>query len=53
MSLSDTSIKNPVFAWMMMAFLIVFGAICFTRLGLSQMPDVDFPQVTISVTGTP
>ena len=50
MSLSDTSIKNPVFAWMMMAFLVVFGGICFTRLGISQMPDVDFPQVQVSLT---
>jgi multidrug efflux pump len=49
-SLSDTSIKNPVFAWMMMAFLIVFGGICFTRLGISQMPDVDFPQVQVGLT---
>ena len=50
MSLSETSIKNPVFAWMLMLFLIVFGGICFTRLGISQMPDVDFPQVQITVT---
>ncbi len=50
MSLSETSIKNPVFAWMLMLFLIVFGGICFMRLGISQMPDVDFPQVQVSVT---
>ncbi|HEX7898612.1 MAG TPA: efflux RND transporter permease subunit [Planctomycetota bacterium] len=50
MSLSDTSIKNPVFAWMMMLFLIVFGGICFSRLGISQMPDVDFPQVQVGLT---
>ncbi len=50
MTLSDISIKNPVFAWMLMAFLIVFGFICFARLGVSQMPDVDFPTVTIGVT---
>jgi HAE1 family hydrophobic/amphiphilic exporter-1 len=49
-SLSDVSIRNPVFAWMMMLFLIVFGGICFTRLGISQMPDVDFPQVQVSLT---
>lgn len=50
MSLADISIKNPVFAWMLMLFLIVFGVICFMRLGVSQMPDVDFPNVSISVT---
>ena len=27
MTLSDISIKNPVFAWMLMASLIIFGLI--------------------------
>jgi HAE1 family hydrophobic/amphiphilic exporter-1 len=49
MTLSDISIKRPVFAWMLMAALIVFGAISFRRLGVSQMPDVDFPVVSVSV----
>jgi multidrug efflux pump subunit AcrB len=49
MTLSDISIKKPVFAWMLMAGLLVFGAICYTTMGISQMPDVDFPVVTISV----
>ncbi|MDB5038650.1 MAG: hypothetical protein JWQ35_2178, partial [Bacteriovoracaceae bacterium] len=50
MTLSDISIKNPVFAWMLMFGLIVFGAIGFSRMGISQLPDVDFPVLTISVT---
>lgn len=50
MVLSDISIRNPVFAWMLMAGLILFGFICFTRMGLSQMPDVDFPVVNVSIT---
>lgn len=29
--------------------LIIFGAISFNRLGVSQMPDVDFPVLSISV----
>ncbi|HXG63446.1 MAG TPA: efflux RND transporter permease subunit [Planctomycetota bacterium] len=49
MNLSDLSIRNPVFAWMLSAFLIVFGLICFDRLGVSQMPDVDFPTVRVEV----
>ncbi|MBI3292523.1 MAG: efflux RND transporter permease subunit [Elusimicrobia bacterium] len=49
MTLSDISIKNPVFAWMLMAGLIVFGWIGFSRMGISQLPDVDFPVVTVSV----
>ncbi len=50
MTLSDLSIKNPVFAWMLMIGLIVFGWIGYTRLGVSQLPDVDFPVVSVSVT---
>jgi HAE1 family hydrophobic/amphiphilic exporter-1 len=49
MTLSDISIKNPVFAWMLMGALIIFGAISFNRMGISQLPDVDFPVVTISL----
>ena len=50
MTLSDISIDRPVFAWMLMAALIVFGWISFRELGVSQMPDVDFPVLNISAT---
>ena len=50
MILSDISIRRPVFAWMLMFGLIVFGAISFNRLGVSQMPDVDFPILQIRTT---
>ncbi|MEK2644572.1 efflux RND transporter permease subunit [Bdellovibrio sp. BCCA] len=50
MKLSDISIKNPVFAWMLMFGLMIFGLISFSRMGVSQMPDVDFPTVNVSVT---
>lgn len=49
MKISDVSIKNPVFAWMLMFSIILFGWISFTRLGVSQMPDVDFPVLNVSV----
>lgn len=48
MTLSDLSIRRPVFAWMLMASLIIFGAIGLGRLGVSEMPDVDFPVLTIN-----
>ena len=50
MSLSDISIRNPVFAWMLMFSMIIFGYISMSKMGISQMPDVDFPVVNISVT---
>ncbi|PTY01825.1 AcrB/AcrD/AcrF family protein [Verrucomicrobia bacterium LW23] len=49
MILSDLSIRRPVFAWMLMFALIVFGAIALSRLGVSEQPDVDFPVLTVNV----
>lgn len=49
MTLSDLSIRRPVFAWMLMFGLIVFGAISFMRMGVSELPDVDFPVISLSV----
>jgi hydrophobe/amphiphile efflux-1 (HAE1) family protein len=55
-TLADISIRNHVFAWMLMFGLIGFGLLCFTGfggvvkgLGISQNPDVDFPVVNVSV----
>lgn len=48
--LSAISIRNPIFSWMMMAAIILFGSIGFSRMGVSQMPDVDFPVVNVSLT---
>ncbi|HUD73368.1 MAG TPA: efflux RND transporter permease subunit [Dongiaceae bacterium] len=50
MTLSDLSIRNHVFAWMLMAAMILFGAIGYARLGVSQNPDVDFPVLNVAVT---
>src|SRR5690606_27680553 len=50
MSLPDISIRKPVFAWMLMAAMIIFGYISMTKMGVSQMPDVDFPVVNVGVT---
>ena len=50
MTLSDFSIRRPVFAWMLMFGLIVFGAISVSRMGISQMPDIDFPVLGVRVT---
>lgn len=49
MNLIQISIKRPVFAWIIMAALIIFGAICMNRMGVSQLPDVDFPIVSVTV----
>src|SRR3954468_24106901 len=50
MSLSDLSIKNPVFAVMLSAAMIVFGYLGYRDMGVSQFPEVDFPVVSIVIT---
>jgi hydrophobe/amphiphile efflux-1 (HAE1) family protein len=57
MTLADISIRNHVFAWILMIALIGFGLLTFTGwgevmsgLGISQNPDVDFPVVNVSIT---
>jgi hydrophobe/amphiphile efflux-1 (HAE1) family protein len=49
MNLIDISLRRTVFAWVLMFALIIFGAVCLNRMGISQMPDVDFPILNISV----
>ena len=50
MMLTEACIKKPVFAWMLMAGTIVFGLVAASRIGISQMPDVDFPTINVSAT---
>jgi HAE1 family hydrophobic/amphiphilic exporter-1 len=56
MTLADISIRNHVFAWILMFALIGFGILTFTGfgsvfkgIGISQNPDVDFPVVNVSL----
>ena len=56
MTFADISIRNHVFAWMLMFGLMGFGIIAFRGaggvvkgLGVSQNPDVDYPVVNVSV----
>jgi len=49
-SLTDLCIKRPVLAWMIMLAAVVFGVVAAARIGISQMPDVDFPIISVSVT---
>ena len=52
MTLSDLSIRRPVFAWMLMFALMFFGAICFFHLGVSQLPEATPPVLTIEAIWT-
>src|SRR6476646_10169491 len=48
MTLSDLSIKNPVFAVMLSTAMIVFGYLGYRDMGISQFPEIDFPVVSIT-----
>ncbi len=48
MTLSDLSIKNPVFAVMLSAAMIVFGYLGYREMGISQFPEIDFPVVNVT-----
>ncbi|HUP62977.1 MAG TPA: efflux RND transporter permease subunit [Thermoanaerobaculia bacterium] len=50
MKITEACIKNPVFAWMLMAATVVFGGVAASRIGISQFPDVDFPTISVSTT---
>ena len=49
MNLTETCVRKPVLAWMLMAATIVFGIVAASRIGISQFPDVDFPNISVSV----
>ena len=48
MTLSDVSIRRPVFAFMMSAALLVLGLFSYRELGVDLMPKTDYPMVFIN-----
>ena len=50
MSLTELCVRRPVLAWMLMLAIMLFGVVAISRIGISQMPDVDFPTITVSIT---
>lgn len=52
MSLSAISIRRPVLALVMSIFIILFGVIGFTYLGVREYPNVDPPVITVSASYT-
>ena len=45
---TKVSLKNPVFATMMMLALVVLGLFAFQRLKVDQFPNIDFPVVVVN-----
>jgi hydrophobe/amphiphile efflux-1 (HAE1) family protein len=49
MWITKVSIRNPVFATMVMVALMVLGLFAYQRLGVESMPNVQFPFAAIEV----
>ncbi|AKV00453.1 RND multidrug efflux transporter [Labilithrix luteola] len=43
-------VKRPVFTWVLMLVILVFGAVSYASLGLDKYPKVDLPMVVITTT---
>lgn len=46
---TKVSLRNPVFATMVMLALVVLGLFSYQRLKVDQFPDIDFPVVVVTV----
>ena len=44
----DLCIERPILTWMLMLSLIVFGVLGYNQLGVDQMPNMEFPIVTVT-----
>jgi HAE1 family hydrophobic/amphiphilic exporter-1 len=53
MNLSEPFIRRPVATWLLAIALVLFGALGYTQLPVSNLPNVDFPtiQVTANLSG--
>src|SRR5574343_1445565 len=45
---TQVSLRNPVFATMVMLAFVVLGAFSYQRLQVDQFPNIDFPVVVIT-----
>jgi len=48
MTLSELSIRRYVFAFMLSALLVLFGAIAYQRMGVDKLPYIEFPIISIT-----
>ena len=49
MTISEVCVKRPVFAVMLISFLVVLGVFSFRDLGVDLFPQADFPVVSVQV----
>ena len=50
MNLTTVFIKRPVMTTLLMVGILVFGIVAYRQLAVSDLPNVDFPTITVSAT---
>ncbi len=50
MTLTELCIRRPVTAWAILIAIVLMGAAALLRIGISRLPDVDFPVISIQLT---
>ena len=53
MNITAIFIRRPVMTTLVMAAILVFGGLAYTRLPVSDLPTVDFPTITVSANWSP
>src|SRR4030095_12582054 len=48
MNISDVFIRRPIATSLLMLAIALFGAIAYRTLGVSDLPNVDFPTILVS-----
>ena len=48
MNLIDLCIERPILTLMLTLSLVVFGVLGYNQLGIDQLPNMEFPVVTVS-----
>ena len=46
--LAQVCVRRPVFATVLMLLVVVFGVAGYTKLGVDEFPNVDFPAVVVT-----
>ena len=49
MNLSSIVIRRPVLTVVLMSALVIFGGFAFWKLPINELPNVDFPTVTVTI----
>ncbi len=48
MNLSEPFIRRPVMTTVLTVSVMLFGALCYTRLPVNDLPAVDYPVILVS-----